>query len=180
MIDEASALFRTGIPASRDHTKAMPRPLALELLIGSNIFRNTNGVVTIQGKEQLVIECQPEQGLLLMTMDVYNEKGLHIAHLRRNVFRLNLSDQFAVDAHRSQDDVQGDAPWVRLTDRRSGIPVIEAHMVSTHRIHIVSGTFHSHRGTPIEVTPNYCRIGTGTTLFGEVMDNRGGMVLIGS
>ena len=180
MIDEVPALSKTGIPASHDHAKATPRSLTLELLIGSNIFRNTNGVVTIQGKEQLVIEFQPEQGLLLMTMDLYNEKGLRIAHLRRNVFRLNLSEQFAVETHQPQHHGQGDYLWVRVTDRRSGMPLIETHMVSAHRVHIVSGKFYSHQGTPVEVTPNYCRIGTSTTLFGEVMESRGGMAVLGT
>jgi hypothetical protein len=180
MIDEASALSRAGIPSSSDRARAKIHNLGLELVIGSNIFRNTNGVVTIQGKEQLVIEFQPEQGLLLATMDLYNENGAHIAHLRRNVFMLNLSEQFAVETHRPQQDVRGDYPWVRLTDRRSGSPAIEIHMVSAHRIHILSGKFYSHRGMPVEITPNYCRIGSHVTLFGEIVENRGGMVVLGS
>ena len=181
MIDEASALAPTSIPSSSDRAKAKTPHHGFELLIGSNIFRYTNGIVTIQGKAQLVIEFQPEEMLLLLTMDLYNEHGAHIAHLRRNVFMLNPSGQFAVETHRSQRDVvHGDSPWVRVTDRRSGSPVIELHMASAHRIHIVSGKFHSHRGVPVEITPNYCRIGPSTTLFGEIKDNHGGMVCLGS
>lgn len=180
MIDDSSALSRTGIPSSSDRPRAKTPAHGLELLIGSNIFRNTNGIVKIQGKEQLVIEFQPEQGLLLATMDLYNENGAHIAHLRRNVFRLNLSERFAVEAHRSQQDVQGDYPWVHLTDRQSGLPVIEIHMASAHRIHIVSGKFYSHRGASVDITANFCRIGTSMTLFGEIKEAQGGMVSLGS
>lgn len=143
------------------------------------MFRYTNGIVTIEGKAQLVIEPQPEEELLL-TMDLYDPHGMHIAHLRRNVFMLNQSGQFAVETHRTQRDMPGDFPWVRLIDRQSGSPVIEIHMISAHRIHIVSGKFHTHRGVPVDITPNYCRIGPSTTLFGEIKDNRGGMVSLGS
>ena len=180
MIDEASALPRTGTPSSSDRTEAKTPPHSFELLIGSNIFRCTNGIVTIQGKAQLVIEFRPEQNLLLVTMDLYDETGTHLAHLRRNAFMLNPSGQFAVEAHSSQPDVPGDYPWVCLTDGRSPSPVIEIRMVSAHRIHIVSGKFYSHRGVAIDITPNYCRIGPSMTLFGEIKETRGGMVNLGS
>jgi len=180
MIDEASALSGTGIPPSGDRTKAKTPPHSFELLIGSNMFRGTNGIITIQGKAQLVIEPQPEQRLLLVTMDLYDKTGVHLAHLRRNAFRLNPSGQFAVETHSSQPDVPGDFPWVRLTDRQSGSPVIEIHMVSAHRVHIVSGKFYSHQGVAVDITPNYCRIGPSMTLFGEIKENRGRMVSLGS
>ena len=47
----------------------------LELHVGSNVFRNTNGVVKLQGKEQLVLETQPDPLVLLLTMDLYDDQG---------------------------------------------------------------------------------------------------------
>ena len=179
MIDDASASPKIAPPVSSDRAGAKTSQQRLELIIGSNIFRSTNGIVTIQGKAQLVIERQPEQELLL-TMDLYDHHGVQTAHLRRNVFMLNRSEQFAIETHRPQCDGPGDDSWVRLTDRRSGSPVIEIHLVSAHRVHIVSGKFHSHRGVPVDITPNFCRIGPSTTLFGEIRESRGGMVNLGA
>jgi len=180
MIDDASTPPKIAPPFSSGRASAKTSQQGLELLIGSNIFRSTNGIVTIQGKAQLVIEGQPEQKLLLLTMDLYDQRGAQMAHLRRNVFMLNPSEQFAIETHRPQGDMPGDDSWVRLTDRRSGSPVIEIHMISPHRIHIVSGKFHSHRGIPVDITPNYCRIGSSTTLFGEIRESHGGMVSLGA
>jgi len=153
--------------------------LGMEFLIGSNIFRNTNGVIKIHGKEQLVLEYKPEQGLLLLTIDLYGETGTHVAHLRRNTMALNQDGRFAIEVHRAAPDMPGDVPAVRLRDQQSGTLVFEAGAVSEQKIHITTGKFFSHKGLPVEITPHYCRIGSGMTLFGDIVDGRGGMVMLG-
>lgn len=167
-------------PSSRtDVAGAGTQKPGLELLIGSNIFRNTNGVVKIHGKEQLVLEHKPEQGLLLVTIDLYGEAGTHIAHLRRNVLALNPAGQFTIEIHRATSDSPSETPWVRLLDQHSGNIVFEATVLSGNRIQITAGKFCSHKGIPVEITPHYCRIGSGMTLFGDIVENRGGTVVLG-
>ena len=68
----------------------------LELHVGSNIFRTTNGVVKLQGKEQIVIEVQPDPPALLLTMDFYDERGQRIGHIRRNQLSVVGSARFAL------------------------------------------------------------------------------------
>lgn len=154
-------------------------PTGLELLIGSNIFRNTNGVVKIHGKEQLVVESRPEQGLLLVTLDLYTEAGAHIAHLRRNVLALNHAAQFTIDVHRAAADSAGDTSWVRIFDELGQQVVFEASTVSDKKIRISAGRFYSHKGIPVEITPHYCRIGSGMTRFGDIVEARGGTIVLG-
>lgn len=156
------------------------RQQRFELLIGSNVFRDTNGVVMIEEKEQLVLEWRPDEGLLLVTMDLYDEHGIHVAHLRRNVFAVNRSGQFSIEVHPSTADIRTDPPWIRLFDHQSGIVVLDVLMSSEYRAHIRSGRFYSHRGTLVEITPHYCRLGSQATWFGEIIDARGGMVVLGS
>ena len=60
----------------------------MELNIGSNVYRNANGVLTLERKEQIVIEARSESPQLLVTADLYDAKGDHVAHLRRNVWAL--------------------------------------------------------------------------------------------
>ncbi|HXV68167.1 MAG TPA: hypothetical protein VD738_04510 [Nitrospira sp.] len=179
-MDETVESRRTVPAAPTDTAAAEARKLGLALLIGSNLFRNTSGVIKIQGKEQIVLESRPEQGLLLLTMDLYGEGGTHVAHVRRNVLALNQSGQYAVEAHHAQSEVSGDFPWVRLVDRRSGESVLEARIAAEHRVQIAAGRFYSHTGMLIEITPNFCRIGASTTLFGDIVESRGGMVVLGS
>lgn len=151
----------------------------LELRIGSNIFRSTNGVVKIHGKEQLVIEVKPEQRLLLATLDLYNERGIHMAHLRRNVLMLNDSGRFTVDVRLGQRLSSVDTPSVLVTDLQSGYVVLEAQMASEYRVDLVCGKLYSHKGVSVEITPHYCRVGSGTTLFGNIVEARGGPAVLG-
>src|SRR5574337_2214636 len=98
---ESAGPHRAGMAAHQEVIESLSSKQGLELLIGSNIFRNTNGVVKIQGKEQLFLELKPEQGLLLLTADLYSETGFHVGHLRRNVLVLNRAEQFDIDIHRT-------------------------------------------------------------------------------
>jgi len=160
-------------------TPAVTPTTGLELRIGSNIFRNTNGVITVRGKEQLVLEAKPTHGLFLMTVDIYGPDSNRIAHLRRNMFMVNPAERFAIETHRTQQDFSDDPPWIRLSDQGAGDVLLEAHMTSANIIHITFGKFYSHKGELVEITPHYCRIGSGMTLFGDIREARGGPVLLG-
>lgn len=151
----------------------------IELRIGSNSFRHTNGVITIQGKEQLVFETTPEHGLFLLTFDLYSHEGTKIAHLRRNVLKVNHADRFLIHTNQGQQDPSTDRPWILLTDRETGEIVLEAHMPTERRIQISSGKFYSHKGDLVEITPHYCRIGSGMTLFGDIRETQGGSATLG-
>jgi len=178
-MSESLAPQRTIGASTPDPIETESSRLGLELLIGSNKFRNTNGVVRIQGKEQLFLESKPEQGLLLITIDLYDDTGTHIGHLRRNVPALNPTNQFSVEVHRADSNVPSDVPWVRVTDQTTGQTILEACLVAHKKIHLVLGKFYSHKGMLVDITPHYCRIGSGTTLFGDVSENKGGTVVLG-
>ncbi len=179
MIDETLEPSKTWLPARADSTPVDTQKLGLELLIGSNMFRNTNGVVKVHGREQLVLEPKPEEGLLLLTIDLYDDSGNRIAHVRRNMFALNQAAQFTIDVHRAHIDSRTDVPWIRLSNQQSGEIVLEARVLSENKAEITSGKFHSHRGILVEVTPHYCRIGSSMKLFGDIVENRGRTVVLG-
>lgn len=151
----------------------------LELVMGSNVFRNTNGVVKIQGKEQLFLESRPDQGLLYVTVDLYSESGVHVGHIRRNVLMLNRDGQFAVTIHRTDGTDPSAMPSVTVTDRQSGQTILEVQAHSEQKIQILTAKLYSHKGNLIDVTPHYCRIGSGPTLFGDVSEYKGAAVILG-
>lgn len=179
MTDDTLEPLNTSPSSCTESSATTSQKLGPELLIGSNIFRNTNGVVKIQGKEQLVLETRPKEGLLLVTIDLYDANGTQIAHVRRNALAINRAAQFTIDIHQATTDMPSDAPWVRLYSRQSGEIAFEARIVSDNRIQITSGRFYSHTGALVDITPHYCRIGSGRTLFGDVVENRGGTVVLG-
>lgn len=151
----------------------------LELHVGSNVFRNTNGVIKLQGKEQLVLEAQPQPPMLLLTMDLYDEQGTRVGHIRRNALSAHSTGRFAIDAKASGDSIPEGQPSVTVVDRTTGQPVLEACLVQGRKVRITVGQFHTHKGELVTISPHYCRIGTGRTLFGDVAEGRGGAAAIG-
>lgn len=151
----------------------------MDLKLGSNTFRNTNGVLTLQGKEQVVLELKPENCQLLLTMDLYNTDGARIAHLRRNSWVLNKDEALAFASGPESSSLFADHPWVRMTDRSTGETVFEGRVIDKDVVEIPTARFCTHSGQLLEISSHYCRIQASSTLFGDVQDMRGGPVLIG-
>lgn len=150
----------------------------LEMHIGSNIFRNTNGVLKLQGKEQLVLETQLDPLMLLLTMDLYDEQGARVGHIRRNALSAHSKGRFTINVTTSDETATGTPPSVTVAER-TGHTVFEACLIQRRKIRITVGHFHTHKGDLVAVSPHYCRIGTGLTLFGHVAESRGSAVIIG-
>lgn len=151
----------------------------LELHVGSNVFRTTNGVVKLQGKEQLVLEVRPDPPALLLTMDIYDEQGRRIGHLRRNAISPAAATRFSLSTTAAPDATLDDTVTVMVFDHFMGNTVIEAYLSQRRKIRITAGQFHTHKGELVSISPHYCRIGTGLTRFGDVIESRGGTAVIG-
>ena len=151
----------------------------LEMHIGSNVFRNTNGVLKLQGKEQLVLETQLDPLMLLLTMDLYDERGSRVGHIRRNTLSAHSTDRFTINVKTGSEPVPDNPPSVTVAERTTGHTVFEACLIQRSKIRITVGHFHTHKGNLVTVSPHYCRIGTVLTLFGNVAESRGGAATIG-
>ena len=141
----------------------------MELNIGSNIIRNTSSVLNVQGEEQISLEIGERDDQLLLTMDIYDSAGNHVAKLRRNAWVFNNRDRFEVTTSPAS---------LKLIDKESADIVVEANIMGKDRIQIPQGKFYTHRGQLLEITPQYWRIG-GITMSGCVIDGCGRAVAIG-
>ena len=151
----------------------------MDLTIGSNSFRNTNGVLAIHGKEQIVLEIVSENDQLILTMDLYNASGHQVAHLRRNEWKFNMDDRFAFSAAAAAPSLYGSAPWLKLDDKETGDTVLEASVTDRDKAQILQGKFYTHKGQLLEITSHLCRIAGVVTMFGDTRDARGGAIVIG-
>ena len=151
----------------------------LELRLGSNIFRNTNGVVKVQGKEQLVLEVSPDHDRVLLTMDFYDGSGNHVAHLRRNRWAFNEGNRFSINTSDSPPSLFPHLPWLKIMDEDTGETLLEAAIAPGGKVHVATGKFYSHRGQLIEITSHFCRVGSDQTFFGDVFEARGGTAVLG-
>lgn len=169
----------TGITDSPELVDIEKPEQGLELHVGSNVFRNTNGVVKLQGKEQLVLETQLEPLMLLLTMDLYDDEGTRVGHIRRNALSAHSVGRYTINVKTSSEANPNDPPSVTVADRTTGHTVFEACLMQRRKIRITVGHFYTHKGELVTVSPHYCRIGTGVTLFGDVAESRGSSAAIG-
>ncbi len=140
----------------------------MELNIGSNILRNASGVLKVAGQEQIFLEVG-ENGQLLLTMDLYDETGKHIAKLRRNAWAFNEGERFAITTNPSD---------LTLRESKSGAIIVRARVLNPTHIEILEGRFFTHRGHLLEITPDYWRVAGGITMSGNIFDGGGGAVAI--
>lgn len=149
---------------------------SIDIKLGSNVIRNTNGVITIQGKEQVVLEWDRETRRMHLTMDFYDEAGNRLAHLRRNHWAYNNeSGLIFLDNPESPPLFPSDY-WIKILTRESGECILEAKVSAQDILYITYGHFYSHQGQLVEISTHYCRIAGGTTMFGDVVDVRGGAI----
>jgi hypothetical protein len=140
----------------------------MELNIGSNIIKNTSGVLNVEGKDQIFLEFR-DDGQLLLTMDIYDQAGNHIAKLRRNAWAFNTGERF---------DITTNPQDLTLTDTQSKEIVVRVHVVDRSHIEIPEGRFFTYAGHLLEITPEYWRIAGSITMSGNTIDSCGGAVAI--
>jgi len=150
----------------------------MELNIGSNIYRNANGVLTLEGKEQIVIEARGESPQLFVTADLYDAKGDHVAHLRRNVWAFNFKTRFELETSATLSLFTYPA-WLKIFDKETSEAVLDINLAKEATVHIVNGRLYSHKGQLWDITPHCWRFPGSPAIFGSVQDIRGGAIVIG-
>ncbi len=151
----------------------------MELHIGSNVYRNANGVLKVQEKEQVVLQIQAEDNRLLLTMDLYDSSGNHVAHLRRNAWAFNAKNRYEVHASPVSASLFTFPACVKVLDHETGSLILEANLVEKDTIHIPLGNVLSHKGQLLEITPHCWRFPGKPTMFGSVQDVHGGSIAMG-
>ena len=114
----------------------------MQVTIGSNRLRNTDGIISIRGDEQIKFEWGQSYAQLLLTMDLYNVDGYHIARLRRNQWTFNDRERFLFAAS---------TKGLNIVDTKSKQVVLEARVVGGDSVVVSQGAFHNSNGHPIEI-----------------------------
>lgn len=139
----------------------------MNLSMGPNLLRNTNGVFTVKVHNQIVLEIGETDGELLLTMDLYDPTGAQIAKLNRNAWISNHEDRFVITTNPKA---------IVLTDTTLKDVIIEANLVEKDRIAIPRAKFCTPDGALSEVTLDWWRISNTMELKGADIDLCGGAV----
>jgi hypothetical protein len=141
----------------------------MEINIGSDIFRNTSGVLSISGKNQIFLEIGGKDQRLLVSMDLYDRGGRHEAKLKRNVWVFNNGDLYRVTPQPLS---------LRIINADTDESVVEIRVVDQNKVKIPQGKFYTHQGTLLEITPGHWKIGE-LTMSGNTIDSCGSPASIG-
>ncbi len=139
----------------------------MDINIGSNRLRNTNGVVTAHGQELIRVEVGESDGQLLLTMGMYMPTGSEVAKLERNAWVSNEGDRFEINA---------EPQFVKVMDKTLKNVVIQLATDETKMIEVSLAKFYTPKGMLSEVSAEWWRVGNKMELTGVDMDLEGGTI----
>jgi hypothetical protein len=142
----------------------------MEVIIGSNTFKNTNAILKVQGKDQISLEVGKESGQLLLSMDVYDSAGKLVGKLVRNSWVFNDKDNY---------EITNNPKSLKLINKSTGATVVEASINNLDQIEISNGIFYTHRGHRLHIIPEAIILPGNTILSRNTIDGCGTAIAIG-
>ena len=139
----------------------------VDINIGTNTLRNTNGVFTAHGQELIRLEVGESEGQILLTMGMYMPTGSEVAKLERNQWLSNEGDRFEITA---------EPQAVTVLDRTLKNVVIQLATDDYKRIEVPVAKFYTSKGMLSEVSAEWWRVGNRMELTGIEMDLEGGYI----
>ncbi len=139
----------------------------VDIQLGTNILRNTNGTFLAHGKEQLRIELMEDQQKLVLTMGVFMPTGTEVATLKQNAWENNPNDRFLLTST---------PEMIKVEDTTLKTTVMEIHKAENHNVSISAAKFYTSKGTLSEVSAEWWRVGNKMELTGIDTDLEGGAI----
>ena len=137
----------------------------MDIQLGTNTLRNTNGTFLAHGKVQLRIELVDEQEKLALTMGVFMPTGTEVATLKKNAWETNPNGRFLLTST---------PEMLKLEDTTLKTTVLEVHKADNQTVNIPAAKFYTSKGTLSEVSAEWWRVGNKMELVGIDTDLEGG------
>ncbi len=141
----------------------------MDVEIGSNLFRNSDGVVEVEGLPQIEFVLRNSGGPLMVNFVVFDENGKLLAKVVNSTMAFNESSIHALERTPTS---------IKLTRESSGKVVLQAYLKESDRVVVPQAEFVTIRGHLLEVSSVEWRIGEKRASQGDE-DVKGGPVVIG-
>ena len=142
----------------------------MDIEIGSNLFRNTNGSVVIEGVPHFQVAVKPSTGTLLLNVAIFDQTGRMVAKVVDSTLAFN--ERAAYSLNKADGTVE-------LKEQESGAMVLRLKRSASGRVAIDQGQFWTIKGHQCTITPTECKIDK-HTVSKEETDAKGGSVAIGN
>jgi len=141
----------------------------MDVEVGSNLYRNTDGMIEIEGVPQIQMALKPMTGALLVNFVLFDAGGKVTAKLVDSTLMIN---------ERRAYEVNKTPKGLLLTHPASGTVVLQLDVKSPDVVTFTKGEFHTIKGHVIQVSSVEWKIDK-VRASGTTHDLKGGSVVLG-
>jgi hypothetical protein len=141
----------------------------MDVEVGSNLYRNTDGTIEVEGIPQIQIALKPATGALLVNFALFDANGKVTAKLNDSTLMINEKRAY---------EVSKTPKSLLLTHLASEAIILKMELKAPDVVAFTKGTFHTIKGHVIEVSPTEWKIDK-LRASGTTQDVKGGSVVLG-
>lgn len=141
----------------------------MDVEVGSNVYRNSDGTIEIEGVPQIQVAQHPSSGALLINFALFDATGRMLAKVVDSTMMFN---------ERRAYEVNKTPKSVTLKEAASGKVLLQMELKAPNVVSFSKGEFHTMKGHLLQVSAKEWKIDK-QQKSGQDQDVKGGAVLIG-
>lgn len=141
----------------------------MDIEIGSNLYKNFNGTIEVEGIPQIQVTRHPSTGALLVNFALFDSNGRMLAKMVDSTLMFNERRAYEV----TKTDKR-----ILMKEADSGKVVLQLDVKDAQGISLAQGEFHTMKGHLLQVTATAWKIEK-QHQSGQTHDSQGGVVSIG-
>ncbi len=141
----------------------------MDLEVGSNVYRNSDGTIEIEGVPQIQVTQHPSTGALLINFALFDQTGRMLAKVVDSTMMFN---------ERRAYDLTKTPKSVAIKEAGSGKILLQFDLKAPNVVSFSKGEFHTVKGHLLQVSAKEWKVDK-QQKSGLDQDVKGGAVLIG-
>jgi len=141
----------------------------MDIEVGSNLYRNSDGTIEIEGVPQIQVAQHPSTGALLVNFALFDSNGRMLAKVVDSAMMFN---------ERRAYDLSKTLKSVTVKEAASGKVLLQLDLKAPDVVSFSKGEFHTMKGHLLEVSAKEWKIEK-QQKSGQMHDAKGGAVSIG-
>jgi hypothetical protein len=141
----------------------------MDVEVGSNLYRNTDGTIEVEGVPQIQVALKPATGALLVSFALFDAGGKVVAKLVDSTLMINEKRAYEVNKTPKS---------LRLIQSATGTVILQMDVKTPDVVAFTKGEFHTMKGHVIHVSSVEWKIDK-LRVSGTTQDLKGGSVIIG-
>jgi len=141
----------------------------MDLEIGSNVYRNTDGTVEVEGIPQLAVKLRKPEGPPLVNFVTFDDQGRMTSKMVDSTMAFN--ERRALELLKSPTGL-------KLTHTESGTVILHVEMKAPNYVVVKQANFITVRGHTMDISPAEWKVDK-RQMSGSNTDAQGGAIAIG-